>query len=256
MVLTDFTKAAGIAARHCFQLAGRSEAEVLSLHVVSEQADLEWAEQKSRDQITQIPEFNPQIPFRPIALASNLFKGLDHWMQEQAIDLAFMATHGKKDLQFVIGSNALKLIYNTGVPTVVVQQHTDLRPYQHVLIPLVHLQSGMQLPVAVLNEIIGLYGSRITLLAPAAENDKAREAQQQTAEWLRSVLATDSIDIRTSTEHGRKFAGSVTDFADNEKVDLITVMIGAKHHPESAEKGKKFIQAMITNKPGVPVLCL
>jgi len=41
-----------------------------------------------------------------------------------------------------------------------------------------------------------------------------------------------------------------------ENVDLIALVIGAKHHRDKAEKNKTFTQELITNEAGLPVLCL
>ena len=258
MVFTDFTLASSVAATHCYQIATLSGSEVIALHVISDNEDLEWAEKKSSEQISNIVNYDKSIRFKPLASGQSLFSGMNKWLEDQQVGLTFMATHGKKDLQFVTGSSALKLIFNSEAPMVVVQQHTPLRPYKHILVPLFSHQAEMQFPVDVLRSIIRLFGSKITLLTPSFANDRESEEMLRTIAWIKGILQVDApaIDVRSSDEAGKNFSRAVLSAVNAEGVDLIAVMIGAKHHREEAEKWKKFYQKVITNEAGVPVLCL
>jgi|GEM_PF-3496386 len=258
MVFTDFTLASAVASSHCYQIASLSKSEVISLHVISDDEDLEWAERKSAEQISKIENYDKNIKYTPIASGQSLFSGMNKWLDDQGVGLTFMATHGKKDLQFVTGSNALKLIFNSETPMVVVQQNTPLRPYKHILIPLFSHQADMQFPLDVLQSIITLFGSKVTLLIPSFKEDQENEEMHRTIDWLKGILEekTPHIEVRSSDETSKKFSKAMLSVVEEEGIDLIAVMIGAKHHREDAEKWKKFYQSVITNQSGVPVLCL
>jgi len=258
MVFTDFTLASNVAAAHCYQIASLSKSEVISLHMISDDEDLEWAEKKSAEQISKIENYDKSISFKPIASGQSLFSGMNKWLIDQEVGLTFMATHGKKDLQFVTGSSALKLIFNSEAPMVVVQQNTQLRPYNHILIPLFSHQAEMHFPVDVLQSIIRLFGSKITLLTPLIENEKEKEKMQKTVAWIKGILEVDTADIqvKSSDESGKKLTNAVMSLVKEEDIDLIAVLIGAKHHRVEVEKWKKFYQKVITNESNVPVLCL
>lgn len=258
MVFTDFTAASSIAASHCFQLAELAKAEVRSFHVIGSDDDRDWAEAKSAEQMRKLPNYDPDVPFTPLASSRNLFKGLNTWLHEQHVSVAFMATHGKKDLQFVTGSNALKLIFSAEVPTIVVQHNTPLRTYDHILIPLLAHQAGMRFPMDVLQTIVRLSRSKVTLLIPAAGSTQEADGLQKAVDELTTAL-TDSaagIVLKRSDQPEKKWTRSVVSAAQAEGADLIAVLVGAKHHRAEAERTKKFYQALITNEHGVPVLCL
>jgi hypothetical protein len=258
MVLTDFTSASTAAAAHCYQLASLSNAEVIALHAISHDEDMEWARKKTEDQIRKVVNYNGRIPFKPMALSQNLFSGLNKWLENQGVDLTFMATHGKKDLQFVKGSHAMKLILNAEAPMVVVQHNTPLRPYKNILIPVFGHQAEMQFQVQIFQAIIRLSGARLTLLTPAVKEGQEKEQMQRTIDWIKGLLEKDAsgIEVRSSDQSGKKFSKDVIAVAKEEGSDLIAVIIGARHHREESEKGKKFFQTLITNEEGLPVLCL
>ena len=169
-----------------------------------------------------------------------------------------MATHGKKDVQFVTGSNALKLIFNAEVPTLVVQQRSPVRPYRHILLPLLSHQAEMQFPVEMLQAIVRVFGSKITLLTPAAANSKEQDELKKAVDRFTGALqdVASGIIVKSSDQPEKKWSKSVVSIAEEQGVDLIAVLVGAKHHREEAEKTKRFYQAVITNEHGVPVLCL
>jgi hypothetical protein len=258
MVFTDFTRAAAVAAGHCFQLAARDKAEVISLHVVSNADDLEWAKAKSREEIQKIDNFDASIPYEAIASEQNLFQGMNKFLREQGVALGFMPTHGKKDLQFVTGSNALKLIYNAELPTVVVQQHTPVRPYAHIMIPVLSHYAAIQLPSELLKEIIHLFQARVTLLLPASKSASEAAAVELAATRLDELLAAPAgkLERLYGPEGEKKFHKAVAAMAQTLDTSLIAVLLNTKHHRDEAEKNKKFFQALITNEQGIPVLCL
>lgn len=258
MVLTDFTAASNTAAAHCFQLATLSNSEVVSLHVISHDEDLEWAEKKATEQIKRVVNYDARISFKPLTSSQNLFLGLNKWLVDQGVGLTFMATHGKKDLQFITGSSALKLILNAEAPMVVVQHNTQLRPYKHILLPIFNHQAEMLFPVETLQIIVRIFGSKLTLLTPATESANDHEEMQKTIQWLSEMLKTDASEIEVVNSHlsGKKFSNEVISLAKEMDADLVAVIIGARHHREESDKGKKFFQSLITNEHGVPVLCL
>lgn len=203
-------------------------------------------------------ELRHGVPFTPLASSQNLFKGLNTRLHEQYVGLAFMATHGKKDVQFVTGSNALKLIFNAEVPTLVVQQRSPVRPYRHILLPLLSHQAEMQFPVEMLQAIVRVFGSKIILLTPAAANSKEQDELKKAVDRFTGALqeVASGIIVKSSDQPEKKWSKSVVSIAEEQGVDLIAVLVGAKHHREEAEKTKRFYQAVITNEHGVPVLCL
>jgi hypothetical protein len=258
MLFTDFTAASNVAAGHCYQIASLNKSNVISLHVISNNEDLEWAEKKSIEQIQKIDNYDSTISFKPIASSQSLFQGMNKWLEQQGVSLAFMATHGKKDLQFVTGSNALKLIFNAEVPILVVQQKTPVRPYKHILLPLFSHQAGMQFPIDVLKTIVKTFNAKITLLKPAAGNSQENENLMKSIEHISSSLQNEaqSIEIKSSEQPEKKFSQAAISASKDLGADLIVVLIGAKHHREEAEKTKKFYQSVITNEHAIPVLCL
>lgn len=258
MVLTDFTAASTVAAAHCYQLASPGKTDVLALHVVSGNEDIDWAEKKTADQLRGLVNYNAEIPFKALASVQNLFSGLNKWLDDQKVALTFMATHGKKDIQFITGSLALKLILNAEAPIVVVQQRTPLRPYRHILLPIFNYQAGMQFHKEALLLIIKQFDARITLITPTANTQLEKDGMDAAIGQIKALIGNNisGIDVKTGKETGKKFAKEVITTASELNCDLMAVIIASRHHREVSEKGKNFFQSLITNEEALPVLCL
>ncbi|MBK8847491.1 MAG: hypothetical protein IPO27_13460 [Bacteroidetes bacterium] len=258
LLLTDYTLASNLAACHCYQIASLCKAEVISLHGINSTEDSEWAEKKSVEQITNIANFDKNISFKPVVSTLNLIQGLKDWLKNKSVDLTFMATHGKKDLQFITGSNALKLIFNAETPTVVVQHNTPLRPYKNILLPIFSHEAELQAPLSTLQAIISLFGSKLTIIIPATKDDHEEKEMQKKVDTIKNVLKIDNahLELRRTDQPTKKFGKELLSVASHEKFDLIALMIDTKHHRKEAEKRKKIFQELITNENGIPVLCI
>lgn len=258
LLLTDYTVASSIAAEHCYQIASLNGGEVFSLHVVSDNEDIAWAEKKSREQVKNISNYNDKIAFKPIVSSQNLFQGFNDWLLAQEIGLTFMATHGKKDVQFITGSNALKLILNAEAPTLVTQQKTQLKSYKRVLFPVFEGQEDMEFPISTFKSIVELFDSEITFMVQANKDEAAQNKVKNQIEKLkvRIGLQESKTEIYVSTQSGSKFASEVISVGQQQTYDLISMIVAAKHHRTESDKTKKFYQAMITNEFALPVLCL
>ncbi len=96
MVLTDFTEASTVAVEHCYQLASLNQAEIISLHIIQNHSDLEWAETKTEKQFKKAGNYDEAIKLKALASKSSLYKDINSLMKEYQVELSFMATHGKK----------------------------------------------------------------------------------------------------------------------------------------------------------------
>jgi nucleotide-binding universal stress UspA family protein len=258
LVLTDYTIASGIAAQHAYQLAELAKAEVLSLHTITNQGDLQWAIAKSTEQIEKLPNYNEKIKHHPLVLQLDLFNGLDKLLVERNVQLNFMATHGKKDMQFLTGSNALKLIRNAKSPFLIVQQNSPVRPYSHVVLPVFAEYYKIEFSETLLQSLLKLFRAKITFVIPADTDKSDSSTLNQAVQRLSAILANNATEVQLKKTElsGKKFQTEVLQFSTDSKADAIAVITGYSNQQDFASKNKSFFQSLITNEVGLPVLCL
>lgn len=251
-VLTDYTVASGIAAAHAYQLAATSGAAVVSLHGIESEKDKQWAESKSAEQLAQLANYDAHIPHTALTTTSNLFNALGSWLEQEHIGLYFMATHGKKDLQFITGSNALKLIFNAAAPMIVVQRSTQVTPFAHIVMPVFGEHAHLDFPIDALHFVVKAYHSKVTLLTLPGET------AHKAVDRIQAAIEKDahSIEVMPALKDVKKWEKEVMEHARALQADALAVVVASKHHRTEAEKHKKSIQHLITNEYGLPVLCL
>ncbi len=263
MVLTDFTEASTVAVEHCCQLASLNQAEIISLHVVQHQSDLEWAKTKTEKQFKGARNYDEAITFKAMASKSSLYKDINKVMDEQQVQLSFMATHGKKGMQFVTGSDALKVILNAETPILVVQRDTPLRSYKRIVMPMFGTQAEMDFPIKTLLNIARLYKSDVTFLYPAFKTDEELKNVLSSVDPIKDLFESHGLEFEMkNTEYpASNFAKAIMEHVKEEKnenknIDLVVLSMGLEDSKMKASKYKRLAQAMITNQKNLPVLFL
>jgi DNA polymerase III alpha subunit len=116
----------------------------------------------------------------------------------------------------------------------------------------------MEFPASALRAIGRIFNATLTLLTPAAKNKDESDEIQKTVNWLKGIFENDfsAINVKQGNEPEKKFGKAVIAAIAEENIDLIAVVIGARHHRNKSGKNKNFIQGVITNDEYLPVLCL
>ncbi|MFT7035554.1 MAG: hypothetical protein ACJA2S_004078 [Cyclobacteriaceae bacterium] len=261
MVLTDFTEASTVAVEHCYQLASLNQAEIISLHIIQNQSDVEWSKTKTEKQLKEASNYDKGIKFKAIASKSSLYKDINSLMKENQVELSFMATHGKKGMQFVTGSDALKLIFNAKTPIVVVQRDTPLRPYKRIVMPLFGTKSEMDFSIKTLLNISKLYNSFVTFLYTKFETDEELRNLMSSIDPIKDLFKSHGLEfeLKGVAHSPLKFSKAIMEHVESEKdngknTDLIVLSLGLEDGKSAANKFKEIAQTVVTNKENLPVL--
>ncbi|MBK8581799.1 MAG: universal stress protein [Flavobacteriales bacterium] len=127
LVPTDFTKVADCAMNHAAALAERMGATVDVLHIVSKAADLPEARTKVAMEAERGRKWSSKVPFRPQVRVGSVYEEIGNTASELGAELIIMGTHGMRGMQFITGSRALRVITNSTVPFIVVQERISAR---------------------------------------------------------------------------------------------------------------------------------
>jgi hypothetical protein len=257
MVLTDFTEASTVAVEHCYQLASLNQAEIISLHIIQNHSDVEWSETKTEKQLKEASNYDEGIKFKAIASKSSLYKDMNSLMKEHQVELSFMATHGKKGMQFVTGSDALKVIFNAETPILVVQRDTPLRQYKRIVMPMFGTQAEMDFSIKTLIKIARLYKSDVTFLYPEYKTDEELRNIMSSIDPIKDLFKSYGLEfeMKKSEYRSDQFVKALMEHVNEEKnIDLVVLSMGLEVGKTEANKYKSLAQAMITNEMNLPVL--
>ncbi|MFM7729003.1 MAG: universal stress protein, partial [Flavobacteriales bacterium] len=120
IVPTDFTPVSEIALRYASQLAGYIKSEVHLLHIVENEEERAEAESKMKDMLTRMNVSNVGT----LTDVGNIFDDIPDMAEREKAELVVMGTHGLRGMQFIVGSNALRVVSEGNVPFIIVQEET------------------------------------------------------------------------------------------------------------------------------------
>lgn len=128
LVPCDFTEVAANAIQHASILASRLDAKIVLFHVVKKEKEIV-------DTIEKLKSFsasaltNKEIEVEYLAKEGNIYDSIKQTAEEISATFVVMGTHGITGMQKLIGSKALKVIANSQVPFIVVQEKPQKEQY-------------------------------------------------------------------------------------------------------------------------------
>ncbi len=152
LVTTDFTEISDFAIDHATTMAKILNGKVLLLHVIDKYTRrMLRREGKPESYVTEKlksigEEIRKNHGVDTIALVKKgkIFQVIAEVAREHNALLHFLGTHGKKGIQWIVGSFALKVVKKSPVPVVVIQEPAGSINYKHIVYPLDPLPGSKQ----------------------------------------------------------------------------------------------------------------
>jgi nucleotide-binding universal stress UspA family protein len=127
----------------------------------------------------------------------NIFDDIGSFASELGAKLIVMGTHGVKGFQFILGSHAVKVITNSSVPFIVVQERGIGHGYKKIVLPMDMTKEAKQ-KLALTISIAKTFGSKVLILHP----DEKDPLQKKTIVNNVAMAKADLIAIVNSQEAG------------------------------------------------------
>jgi nucleotide-binding universal stress UspA family protein len=256
LVPTDFSKVADCAVNHAITIAKKLNGEISLLHVVSKQAQVDEAKAKL-NKVAEDIALRSGIKVNIIARVGNIFEDIGDVAAEISARLIIMGTHGVKGFQHITGSHALKVITNSKVPFIVVQEKTIKSGYEEIVLPLSFSRDTKQ-KLATTVELAKYFNSKIFIITPKEEDEFLSNAVKRNLAFAKNYMDEHRVPyhVQVAEEKG-SFVKQVVRYAVSIDADLIAIV----NSPDSTSVLPDFLgsaeeQQIITNEPQIPVLCI
>ncbi len=254
LVPHDFSDVANNALMHAVKVAESSHATVLLLNVVSKPAQVEEAREKLNKLAAETRQKHA-VNIEVLVRIGNIFEDIPNVAEELNVGLIFMGTHGARGWQKIVGSDALKVITNSGAPFVVVQAKSiKENGYDDIVLPL-DLDKATKQKLVIVAEMAKFFNSRIHLVMPKETDEFLVHQLQSNIIFAKKYLTEKGIGFKTKIVDG-SFGKDVLRYAAEIDADLIAIMnmqgnrIGGNLLANSDE------QMLITNDAEIPVIIL
>jgi nucleotide-binding universal stress UspA family protein len=217
----DFTVVSSVALEHAIASAKPLKAVVFLLHLVSKKKDLQGAELKLQDIISQTKTVVKIIPFVRVG---NIFTDIGGFAAEHRAELIFMGTHGTQGWQKITGMNALKVITHSSVPFIVVQEKTAKETgYDDIIVPL-DLNKETKQKLSIVANIARYFKSKVHVVSPKEPDEFLKHKVKGNLLFAEKYFAERGVAITAKIVPRDGFDKEVVKHAVNIDADLIAIM--------------------------------
>ena len=256
LVPTDFTNEAHSAIQHAVKLGVIVQAEVILLNVVKDKSDIPAATSKLKEEENWAKKVNDQIEVRSIVRVGNIFDDIGDAASELGVSLIIMGTHGASGWQKITGSYALKVITNSSVPFIVVQdQLMNDTGYDSIVVPL-DLNNETKQKLEMVASIAHYFDSEVHLITPNESDEFLSNKLKANRIWAAKYLKGKNVKFTTQiVDDGDNLLEGVFKLSEQVEADLIAIM-NLQKNSLMGVLGSSYQQEIIANKAKIPVLCL
>ena len=256
LVPTDFTNEAHSAIQHAVKLGVIIQAEVILLNVVKDKSDIPAATTKLKEEEKWAKTVNDQIDVRSFVRVGNIFDDIGDAASELGVSLIIMGTHGASGWQKITGSYALKVITNSSVPFIVVQdQLMNDTGYDSIVVPL-DLNNETKQKLEMVASIAHYFDSEVHLITPNESDEFLSNKLKANRIWAAKYLKGKNVKFTTQiVDDGDNLLEGVFKLSKKVEADLIAIM-NLQKNSLMGVLGSSYQQEIIANKAKVPVLCL
>ncbi len=247
----DFTPAADIALQHAIASAKATNTVIQLLHVVAKESEIK----ESSIKLDQVIENNASegVELIPNIRIGNIFDDIRDFASEHQSELIFMGTHGAHGWQHVVGSNALKVVTNSQVPFIIVQEKAvKSTGYDTIVVPMdLHKETKQKLSIVA--NLAKYFNSKVHVVTPIETDSYLKHQLETNILFAERYFAQKEIEMVTTLVPSSGFDKEVVKHAVSVDADLIAIM-NLNRNSLLNVITSNYEQYMITNDALIPTL--
>lgn len=262
MVATDFSPIGDVAIDHAANMAKLLNSKLVVLHVINNTTRKKMLEGKKNADpvanklhaIIQRVKEKYGIEAEFLAPEGSIFTTIAEAASNVDARFLFLGTHGKKGIQFLLGSFALKVVKTSPAPMVVVQEKSKDSLYKNVVYPL-DMEAGSKQKVKWATFMHNHFGSTIHILVYNINDDSTQRKLKADLNQVEKILAQHNVKFTSTVADAKgSFDKQVIEFASEKNADAIMISTdpeGLSWNPFGTEP-----ERIIYNKSKIPVICI
>ena len=262
LVPTDFTKIGDYAIDNAIKLAKDLQFGICVLHVINkttkknlvkENKPVEYVNEKLADIADKIKkEHNIETDY--IAREGSIFSGIADVAKEIQANYVIIGTHGKKGIQFLLGSFALKVIKSSPVPIFVVQKPAEKHAVENIVFPL-NLEEGSKQKVKWAITLHKQFNAKFHFFITSQKDEFYQNRLKADLNQVKKIFEKHNIPYTEQTSNRRSsYSKQVVEFAKSINSDFI--MISTDPDKTSVNPLGSSDEKIIYNPEKFPIMCI
>ncbi|MDG1333552.1 MAG: universal stress protein [Crocinitomicaceae bacterium] len=252
MVPYDFTPASQKALEYALHIGKNVDTEIKLLHLAKDKPK-GLAMRNKLEEVAKSTKVPARVQITTLVKVGNIFTDIGKIAKQEHAQLIIMGTHGKRGMQRLFGSFAMKIIISADCPFLIVQKNTELNEIKNVAVPIDLTKESLQI-TKIAGEMARIFNADLHVLA-----------EKQTDEILHTrlknrlgIVTQQYEDLGVKPKIGLvKKSGSyrkkIMNYSKKNKIDMIAL---AYHSERLFPQFDNFAQGLLTNKPGLPILII
>ena len=256
IVPVDFTSVSLNAINHAYTLAKTMDSAIHLFHVVGKKSELEEGNLRMDAFMSQAIEDHPGVKFESTVRKGSIFEDIGSLAEELGAKMIIMGTHGMKGMQFIMGSNALRIVSSSITPIIIVQERPIRKEgYDDIIVPLdLHKETKQKLFLVV--KMAKYFHSRVHLISPFEKDEYLANTLKRNMAYASQLLEESGVQYTVHIPDGDDdFGDLLMRYAASKDADLISIM-NLKDNSLAGLLGGSYTQRIITNAAQIPTILL
>lgn len=257
LVPVDFTSVSENAINHAENLARHIEGEIHLLHVVGKKSLLEEAETRMNAYTEMVDKQYDQVKISCSVRQGNIFEDIGEVAVQIDASLIVMGTHGLRGMQFLVGSNALRIVSSSETPIIIVQERgIRAEGYDDIIVPL-DLEKETKQKLTIVAKMAKYFNSRVHLISPFEKDEYLKNSLDRNLQYAADMMAQAGIEhtVKVLDKDAGDFDDELISYAVVKEADLITIM-NLRESSLAGLLGGGYTQKIITNEAQIPALLI
>lgn len=251
LVPTDFTSVAETALKHAVKIAKIMNGEIVLLHVVDRDNRTEEARAKL-DPIAEAVGKEHNIPTVGKVVTGNIFEDIDKVADYEAARLIIMGTHGRKGIQHITGSYAMKVITSSTIPFIVVQDKIVPPAYTNIVFP-IDFKAETKTKISVTASMANKLGAKVHIFADFEDDKFDKQNIDNNVVYTKKFFDKQGIDYVVEYADGPgDFVKQIIRYSASINADFIAILNLNYRSINAFLKNSE--EELITNEAQIPVL--
>ncbi|MCH2225728.1 MAG: universal stress protein, partial [Crocinitomicaceae bacterium] len=228
MVPYDFTETSKKALEYALHIGKHVHTEICLLHLAKDKKS-GMVMKKRLEELRDTTNLPVGVTMTTLTRVGNIFTDIGKIAKKEKAQLIVMGTHGKRGLQSLFGSHAMKVITSAECPFLIVQKNTVLKAVKNVAVPIDLTKESLQI-VNIAGDMANIFKAKVHVIAEKQTdqilhtriNNRISIVSKQYEE--RDI----SSDVHLVKKRGR-YGKKVMNYSKSNNIDLIAIA----YHSES-----------------------
>lgn len=246
----DFTSVTEKAVEFALFLGRKVSSEIRLLHIAKDRASaiLKVKEIEDVKNKLNIPE---GLTVSTHVSVGDIFVDIGKIAAELNAQLIIMGTHGLKGKQYIFGGNAMKILKSVNTPFLIVQDTTEIKEINDLVIPIDLTKESMQI-ISIAGDMSSILKAKVNVITERQSDEMLKIRLKNRLSIIETEYKERGIDANIEyVQHKGSYDAKIIDYSIKNNIGLIAL---AYHSESLFPQFDNFAQKLITNKPALPVL--